>query len=421
MLGRSMEVRQAVGRGGVMRVQMICMQFHPFGAGTERQALALSRALVQRGLEVRVATARYRALPRTAVVDGIPVERLLYAPDRRRLRRLAKFSYVLALGIYLLQRRHAFDVLHCHMASMELIPAVLVAQRSGRPVVVKIASAGPEGDVERLRTGDQPWGVLGPVSAALLAQVSAIVAPSRRIERELKEQGYGRGHYIPNGVDVRQFRPATEGERAGARQRLALPAGSLLVGCLGRLHRIKGIDVLIKAWSSSGLPRADAVLCIAGDGPEDAALRQLASDVGATASVRFLGPVESVEFLHAVDAFALASRTEGMPNALLEAMASGLACVGTEVAGAEDLLGDGESGLLVPADEVPPLATALDELLNPSVRRRLSDAARSRVEDEFSLESVARRYEDLYRRLVSAPGAGSRPASRAPRARGLSR
>ncbi len=402
-----MEVRESAGRGGLMRVQMVCMQFHPLGAGTERQALALSRALAERGLEVQVATARYRGLPRTAVVDEIPVERLLYAPDRRRLRRLAKFSYVLALGSYLLRRRRAFDVLHCHMASMELIPAVLLAQRFGRPVVVKIACAGPEGDVQRLRTGDQPWGVLGPVSAVLLAEVSAIVAPSRRIERELAEQGYERRYYIPNGVDVRRFRAAADGERARARQRLGLPAASLLVGCLGRLHRQKGVDVLIKAWSSSELPGAGAVLCVAGQGPEEAALRQLASDVGAAASVRFLGPVESVEFLHAVDAFALASRFEGMPNALLEAMASALSCLGTQIAGTEDIIEDGTSGLLVPADEVPPLATALDQLLDPAVRRRLGEAARSRVEEEFALDSVARRYDELYRRLVSVPAAAA--------------
>lgn len=399
-----------------MRVQMICMQFHPLGAGTERQALALSRALVERGLEVQVATARYRAMPRTAVVDGIRVERLLYAPDRRGLRRLAKFSYVLALSAHLLRRRRAFDIIHCHMASMELIPAVLLAQRSGRPVVVKIASTGPEGDVQRLRTGDQPWGILGPVSALLLAEVSAIVAPSRRIERELREQGYEQRYYIPNGVDVRRFRPSTDQERTRARQELGLPAAALLVGCLGRLHRHKGVDVLIKAWSLSELPKAGAVLCLAGQGPEDAALRQLTSDVGATGSVRFLGQVESVEFLHAVDAYALPSRLEGMPNALLEAMASGLACIGTQIAGAEDVIEDGESGLLVSADEVPPLAAALDQLLNPALRKRLGEAAQARVAVEFTLESVARRYEDLYRRLLSELAPRANPGNCAARA-----
>jgi len=387
-----------------IRVLMLTFRFHPLGDGTEQQALALSRTLSRRGLSVRVATAKFRGLQSSATVDGIRVDRLPYTPDRRRLRRLAKLPYVLALAAYLSRRRNAFDIVHCHMAGFELIPAVLVAQRLGRPVVVKIACAGPEGDVPRLATGEQPWGALGPLALRMLRRVTAIVAPSRQIQRELTAEGFPRRHYIPNGVDVQRFQPATEDQRVRARRRLGAPADGLVIGFLGRLSRQKGIDVLIRAWSGSALRDTGGALYVAGQGPEEAALRAMASESGpAGRSIHFLGTVEPAEFLHALDIYVLASRFEGMPNSLLEAMASGLPCVGTRIAGTEDLLEDGQSGLLVPSEEVGALQVALDQLRSAGLRHRLGSAARRRVEKEFSLEGIARRYHELYQQLVSSP------------------
>jgi glycosyltransferase involved in cell wall biosynthesis len=310
------------------------------------------------------------------------------------------------LSLYLLKRRRAFDVMHCHMAGFELIPAVCIARYTGQPVIVKIAASGAEGDVARLRSGDAPWGVLGPVAGGLLGQVNAIVAPSKRIARELTEQGYTNHCHIPNGVDVDRFHPACETDRVALRQRLQLPSDRRLVGFLGRLHRHKGIDVLIRAWAASRLPAAGAVLCLAGEGPEDVSLRRLADATGAVrGSINFVGRVEPSEFLRTLDACVLPSRAEGMSNALLEGMASGLACVGTRVSGTEDALQHGSSGLVTPPDEVGPLTAALNELLNRELRVRLGRAARLRAEAEYSLGSVAHRYEDLYRLLISTPDA----------------
>jgi glycosyltransferase involved in cell wall biosynthesis len=286
------------------------------------------------------------------------------------------------------------------MGSFEVIPAVLISQRAGVPVLVKIAGSGPEGDVARLRAGDAPWGVLGPATARLLGHVRAIVAPSRRIERELREQGYTNGYYIPNGVDIQAFRPPSDSERMTARYRLGLSPDGMVVGFLGRLHRDKGVDILIRAWAASALARAGAVLCLAGDGPEEVALRRIANEVGASGTIRFVGVVDSREFLHAIDASVLPSRTEGMSNALLEAMACGLACVGTRVAGTEDVIEPSQTGWLVPAEDTGAMSAALDQLDNHVVRARFGEAARMRIAADFALPIVAARYRDLYCRLI---------------------
>src|SRR5262249_3256190 len=158
---------------------------------------------------------------------------------------------------------------------------------------------------------------------------------------------------------------------------------------------------------------AGAVLCLAGEGEERDALERQAARSGALAdSVRFLGRVDAVRFLHALDAFVLPSRYEGMPNVLLEAMAAGLACVGTTIGGTEDLSEDGRAGLLVPPNEVGALAAALDQLGDADRREALGRAARARIEAQFAVDIVAERYERLYRELM-APAA-ARQADSAP-------
>jgi glycosyltransferase involved in cell wall biosynthesis len=394
-----------------MRVLMLPVRFYPFGDGTERQARALSRTLRARAVDVAVATARFRGLAPAQLVDGIPVRRLPYVPDRHGLRRLAKYSYLAALGAYLLREGRSFDVFHCHMASYQVIPAVLAGQALKHPVLVKVACAGWDGDVERLRRG-VVGGELGPLAAHLLRHAIA-VAPSREIERELRAQGYRHVQYIPNGVDTQRFHPAAPEERRHARSRLALPPERLLVGFMGRLESQKAVDVLIGAWLRTSLVRTGALLCVAGEGPLQPDLRAIAAGHPLSGTIRFLGHVEAVEFLRALDAFALPSRYEGMPNALLEAMASGPPVVGTRIGGTEDLVEHGQTGLLVGVDDVGHLAAALDHLADPTTRQRLGRAARDRVETAFSLDAVAGHYEELYQSVAR----GTSPLATEPTAR----
>jgi glycosyltransferase involved in cell wall biosynthesis len=375
-----------------MRVLMLSGRFYPLGNGTEHQALALSLALAERGLDVSVVTARFRGLTPASTVHGIRVDRLPYAPDRRPLRRLAKYTFMVALTSYLFRRLRAIDILHCHMAEFTIIPAVLASRRFGRPVIVKIASPA------ELALGSA--GELGPLVARMLAQAAAVVAPSRQIERQLAEQGYRSGVYIPNGVDIHRFHPPEPAQRLAARARLGISPDTLLVGSMGRLAVEKALDLLVHAWMVSKLPKLGGRLCLAGTGPQEGTLRSLVAAAGDLAqSVQFVGQVDPVEYLHALDVFVLPSRYEGLPNALLEAMACGVACVVSQIGGTQDLIEHGLSGLMVPVAQVSSLAAALEELTSASLREGLGNAAKSRARRTFSLEAVASQYHELYERL----------------------
>ena len=143
-------------------------------------------------------------------------------------------------------------------------------------------------------------------------------------------------------------------------------------------------------------------MLLVGQGPERSRLEALANEQGVGRSVTFLGAVADVaDVLRAADVFVLPSVAEGMSNSLLEAMATALPCVASDIGGNQDLLGPGGAGVLVAESTPARWAEVLIDLLNdPDQRNRLATAARRRIDDEFALERVVARYVALYRRLL---------------------
>lgn len=166
-----------------------------------------------------------------------------------------------------------------------------------------------------------------------------------------------------------------------------------------------------------------ARLVLAGDGPQRLQLEHLAADLGIADTVEFAGVVGDLRALFAsAHSFVLASRYEGMSNALLEAMAAGMPCVATRVSGSEDVIIGGQSGLLVPPEDSGALACALMAILmDHELARSLGHEARARVVRVFDQHRVLDEYTQLYSSLVRHGNTRSRWAqgrSRvAPRAR----
>jgi glycosyltransferase involved in cell wall biosynthesis len=217
----------------------------------------------------------------------------------------------------------------------------------------------------------------------LLERASAVVCPGREIGREvLAVARRARVLWIPNGVDTAVFCPAEA------------PVEEPRVVSVLRLGPSKGVERLLRTWAIVERERPHAVLEVVGDGPERLAARELADALGLR-NTRLLGAREDVpELLRAAQVFVLASDAEGMSNALLEAMATGLACVVTDVPGNREALGP--CGRVVAKDEAA-LARAIVELLEPGPARELGLAARSRALELFGVERMVERYESLYR------------------------
>ena len=176
-----------------------------------------------------------------------------------------------------------------------------------------------------------------------------------------------------------------------------------IVGSVGRLEAVKGYEVLLSAFArllATHNQQPKPVLVVVGDGSERPALESAASALGVGDSVRLIGwrsDIESV--LRACTVFAMSSHSEGTSVSLLEAMSSGLCPVVTHVGGNPDVLGPDLQHRLVPAAEPQALAGALQSALaDHQARGRDSDFARNRIVEHFGLDSMVRRYEDLYAR-----------------------
>jgi len=237
------------------------------------------------------------------------------------------------------------------------------------------------------------------------ARFDRIVAPSRCILDALivEENALAdRCVAIPNGVDTERFRPADAAARARLRADLGFADGDCLIGCVASFTPVKRHDILVDAFARMRRACPAARLLLVGEGPLRAAIEARIAAAGLGDGVRLLGPRADVEaILPALDLFALASSTEGLSNAILEAQACGVAVVATAVGGNGDIVASGVSGLLVPPGDADALAAALAGLArDPARRAALAAAARRQVEQTHSLAAMTAAYDTLYRELA---------------------
>ena len=236
---------------------------------------------------------------------------------------------------------------------------------------------------------------------------NAIVCVSREEARLARTCGIAAGdalRLIPNGVD-----PAGPGIDPARRDTLRRELGAgprcCLVGAVGRLSRQKGFDVLLRAVHRLQADRADLRCVVIGDGEDRPALEALQRELGLRRHVQFLGQRSDAQALTAAcDILAAPSRWEGLPYAVLDAMACGVPVAAGRVGGIVDAVADGETGLLVARDDPSGLADALARLAGDrELRKRLGQAAARRIRDAFPLERMVQQIEALYEELAG-PG-----------------
>ena len=368
--------------------------------GAETQLVLVVARLKIRGWEVKVVS----LMPPRAYVEeledaGISVFSLgirRKLPDPRPLWRLVRFI-----------RGWRPHIVHSHMVHANILARVA---RVFVPVPVLISSArniderGRKGS-GRLRTflyriTDPLCDLTTQVSQAGLERYVRIGAvPKHKIR------------YIPNGVDIDRFKPNLD---ARARLRRDLSFGSagpdFVWLAVGRLDPQKDYPTMLRAFANVVGIHPQARLLIAGDGPLRPSMEKLARKLGLIGQISFLGIRRDVpELMNAADAYVMSSAWEGMPNVLLEASATGLPIVATNVGGNSEIVLDGKTGFLVPPKDPEALAQAMLRLMElpEEERRKMGQAGREHISANFNLGRVVGMWESLYRDLLRRKGVHS--------------
>lgn len=354
--------------------------------GAETQVVHLATRLRARGWAVRVVS----LLPPHAYVDelkavGIVVDSLGMSrgvPDPRALVRLARIL-----------RRDRPQVLHAHMVHANILARV-VRLLVRVPVVICTAHNISEGG---------RWRELAYRLTDVLCDLTSQVSQAG-MERyiEVGAVPAGKIRVIPNGVDTERFRPNPDVRRR-LRRELRLDDRFAWLA-VGRFEKAKDYPNMVKAFARVVVKKPNASLLIAGQGSLRVEALRLVEDLGLAGHVHFLGLRKDVPALmNAADGYVMSSAWEGMPMVLLEAAATGLPIVATDVGGNHEVVLNGRTGFLVPPKDPQALAQAMLRLMETSEedRARMGAAGRAHVMANYTLERVVDMWEALYGELLN--------------------
>jgi glycosyltransferase involved in cell wall biosynthesis len=293
-----------------------------------------------------------------------------------------------------LLRGRSFDILHSFLFRANIFGR-LAARRCG---VAKTVSS-YRGTLEE----PKPW--MLALDRATLDRADALCTLSQALAAELQARlkaPPGKIAVVPNGVDVDAAVQHLEACAPEARRELGLSPADMVVATIGRIHPEKGLPYLLESFRPFLHEHPRAVLLIAGDGPERGALEEVAKSLRIAERVRFLGTVpEPWKVLAAADIFVLSSVYEGMPNALLEAMAAALPVVATGIGAVPEMIEDGSEGFIVPPRDPSSMTAALERLAwSTDLRRDMGRRGRETARVSFSPAVTMGRLEALYESLL---------------------
>ena len=375
-----------------MRILIINSEFPPLGGGAGNASANLAQRFAAGGQEVTVLTSGFASLPRDSEQDGYRIIRLptlRRKADRSSALEQAIFILSGALGAVRLLRHWKPEVMLAFFGAPAGVVALLVHQIHKIPYIVSLRG----GDVPGFRPYDFALyhRMIAPLLRLVWRNAADVVANSNGLRAlAIHFEPNTPILVIPNGIDLQRFKPG---------KREWLPPRLLFVG---RIVYQKGLDLLFSALGE--LRHLPWELWLAGDGAQREHLTNLAKRLEIAERGHFLGWQSKEGLTHLyrqANLFIFPSRHEGMPNAVLEAMASGLPVVASRIAGNEELVIPGETGLLVEPGDVTSLRNALRDLIPDAKRREeMGIQARRRVEKFYDWQSVSDQYLELMKRAM---------------------
>ena len=375
---------------------LVTTTYPPVVGGSEVEGQRVCAGLRQRGWRVSVLCLTGPQMPEAEAWEdsyGTPVQQL----GRGWPGALRGYGYALGVAWEIWRRRGQYEVVYFLMTGLQLATGLPAARLCGKTIWMKFSGsntirplmASGLGRLE-LRFLDWRARVVMVLNPAMADEAKAAGLPAERLE------------WMPNPVDTARFAPLAPAERAALRERLGLAADAECIVFVGRMAPEKELPVLVRSFARVAVARPAAELILIGDGPERAGLEAQVRELGLAGRVRFTGfaAEDSVrEWLRAADLFALLSSLEGFPVSLLEAMATGVPAVVSDIPANVQLIGQETGGLVTPLGDDAAVAVAMERLLSDAgLRARVCEAGRALVEANYTQAKILDRYEELLAR-----------------------
>jgi len=423
-----------------LRICFVCLFFSPLVDGAGRRAEKQARQLQALGYDVTILTLRMRrAWDREGSLDNLSVIRIggiFRSGGELRIDKFGIWVVGMAMFIALWRLRRSYDIIHVFQFLPIAIVATLIGRFAHKPVLISVQSTGLDKQqltrskyrasplADTLTNTDVlkhfPEDIGKELSDIELLSDTIVENPtiinimkkSNALYQILSSRGYA--YLISHGfrkeqivrisgsVDTEKFRPDPE--------RKPDPSMSeRTIICVARLEYAKGVDVLLHAWgrmmhaSAEWRAHLKPHLLLAGEGKLRSRIELLVAKLGIEDSVEILGlRADVVDLLQQSWGFVLPSRWEGMPNALLEAMACGLPCIATCVSGTEDVIQHGVNGILVKPERPDDMAQALRIIIEDSeLACRLGREARTTMVQDYQLINIVEQCLEVYHRLFA--------------------
>lgn len=320
-------------------------------------------------------------------IDCIPLNRSRYN----------RFSLGIVLDLHRLMKKKQIHIVRTHRYRSNFYGRI-AAFLAGVPTIIASVH-------DNYRTDKRPERRI--INRMLSHITDKIVAVSEEVKKDIIRYDKiepSKVVVLPNGIDVERFNP--KGNFADIRKEFSIKQGAIVVGFIGRIVPAKGLQYLIDSIPYVNEEFKNIKLLIIGEGSIVARLHEQAKEKKVYDSIIFTGRRRDIpDILSCIDVFVMPSIAEGLPNALLEAMAMGKPIVATEVGGIPEVMKNGVNGLLVPPRDPSALATAMKGLIgNDRLAAQMGDAARDLVLDKFSMRAIAQKWQTLYLSILKEKG-----------------
>jgi PEP-CTERM/exosortase A-associated glycosyltransferase len=397
-----------------MRILHVFDHSLPLQSGYVTRSLGIIRAQRARGWEtIHVTTPRQHSGKKTLeTIDGLEFYRTPVAPVPLPVLRELFEMWATQRRLSEIVRSEKPDVIHAHSPVLNAIPALRVARRFALPIVYEVRALWEDAAVDHgtSKEGSVRYKLTRRLETWAMRRTDFVAAICEPLRQDIVARGIAsdRVAIVPNAVDRALLASeASKTDESELRRHIGIK-GDIVLGFIGSFYAYEGLDLLLGAANILRRREIDFTVLLVGGGPEEERLKRKVAELNLEERVRFVGRVhhsDVARYYRLVDILVFPRKRMRLtelvtPLKPLEAMAQMKTVVASDVGGHMELIRDGETGLIFPADDEAALATCLEKIIaDPARRAELVQQARRYVEIERTWDSLTDRYAKIYRRV----------------------